>query len=45
MEWMLLLAGSAAALLIGHGMVVLVYAHGPQAAVRRRIERYVAGGE
>lgn len=49
MEWMLTVLAGGTALLLGHGMVVVVYtlirAHGPGAAVRRRLETYVAGGK
>ncbi len=42
-------AGGAAVLLFGHGVLIVVYAsvqaRGPHAAVRRRLARYVAGGE
>lgn len=45
MEWWLILAGGVAAVVVGHGVLVLAYACGPHAAVARRMERYIAGGE
>ena len=49
MEWVLPVFAGGAVLLLGHGVVVLVYTcirtRGPGAAVRRRLETYVAGGK
>lgn len=45
MEWLLMLGGLAALVLVGHGLVVLVYARGSRAVIDQRLTRYVAGGE